>query len=87
MNECTTVSVWGRLGREGSKGLQLSLATYHFLLNCSYLSWQMATATGIEQSTGINPYIKPFLIVSHLVLVSGPISYLLVVYQLFLMDI
>ena len=87
LNECTTVSVWGKLGREGSKGIQLALATYHLLLNCSYLSWQMATATVMEQATGINPYTKPFFIVSHLVLICGPISYLLAVYQLLLMDI
>ena len=87
MGECTTVTVWGRLGREGSKGLQLAVATYHLLLNCSYLGWQMATASAIEQATGVNPYTEPFLMVCRAVLVCGPISYLLVVYQLLLMDI
>ena len=87
MNECTTVTVWSRLGREGSKGLQLASATYHLLLNCSYLSWQMATANAIEQATGANPYTKPFLTVCHVVLACGPVSYLLAVYQLLLMDI
>ena len=87
LNECTTVTVWGKLGREGSKGLLLASTTYHFLLNCSYLSWQMATANTIEQATGVNPYTKPFFTVCHLVLACGPISYLLAVYQLLLMDI
>ena len=87
LNECTTVTVWGKLGREGSKGLQLAVATYHLLVNGSYLSWQMATATAIEQATGIPPYTKPFLMVCYVVLACGPISYLLVVYQLLLMDI
>ena len=87
LNECTTVSVWGKLGREGSKGLQLALATYHLLLNCSYLSWQMATANTFEQATRVNPYTKPFFLVCHVALACGPISYLLTVYQLLLMDI
>ena len=87
LNECTTVSVWGNLGREGSRSLQIGIASYHLLLNCSYLSWQMATATAIEQATGIPPYTKPFLMVCHVVLACGPISYLLAVYQLLLMDI
>ena len=81
------MTVWSKLGREGSKGLQLASATYHLLLNCSYLSWQMATANTIEQGTGVNPYPKPFFTVCHLVLACGPISYLLALYQLLLMDI
>ena len=85
--ECTTMMVWSKLGREGSKGLQLASATYHLLLNCSYLSWQMATANTIEQATRVNPYTKPFFLVCHVALACGPISYLLNVYQLLLMDI
>ena len=87
LNECTTLAVWGSLGREGSKGLQLGVATYHLLINCSYLSWQMAAATAIEQATGVNPYTRPFISVSNVVLACGPISYLLAVYQLLLVDI
>ena len=87
LSECTTVAVWGTLGREGSKGLQLGMATYHFLWNCSYLGWQMVTASAIEHATGVNPYTEPFFMVCHVVLVCGPISYLLALYQLFLRDI
>ena len=88
MSECTTVTVWGRLGMEGSKGLQLSMATYHLLWNCSYLSWQVATGNSIEQTIGVNPYAEsPLLIMYPVVLACGPISYLLAVYQLFVMDI
>ena len=58
-NEFTTVSVWGKLGREGSKGLQLGIATYHLLLNCTYLSWQLAEATKTEQTLGVSDdYIR-----------------------------
>ena len=28
------VTVWGGLGREGSKGIQLAIATYHLLISC-----------------------------------------------------
>ena len=77
----------GQAGQGGQQGLQLASATYHLLLNCSYLSWQMATANTIEQATRVNPYTKPFFLVCHVALACGPISYLLTVYQLFLMDI
>ena len=53
-NEFTTVSVWGKLGREGSKGLQLGIATYHLLLNCTYLSWLLAEATKTEETLGVS---------------------------------
>ena len=53
-NEFTTVSVWGKLGREGSKGLQLGIATYHLLLNCTYLCWQLAEATKTEETFGVS---------------------------------
>ena len=86
MGECTTVTVWGRLGREGSKGLQLAMATYHLLWNLSYLSWQVETATSIEQTIGVNPYEEPFLVLYPVILTCGPISYLLAVYQFFVMD-
>ena len=39
---------------EGSKGLQLVTATYHLLLNCSYLTWQLAEATQTEQTLGVS---------------------------------
>ena len=30
------VTVWGNLGREGSKGIQLAIATYHLLVICRF---------------------------------------------------
>ena len=57
-NEFTTVSVWGSLGREGSKGLQLGIATYHLLLNCGYLSWQLTVAANTKQTLGVRDEIK-----------------------------
>ena len=83
----TLMTLMTFLGREGSKGIQLAVATYHLLINCSYLSWQMSTATSVEQAMGVNPYTRPFFIVCNIVLACGPISYLLAVYQLLLMDI
>ena len=50
-NEFTTVSVWGSLGRERSRGLQLGIATYHLLLNSGYLSWQLTVAANITKQT------------------------------------
>ena len=59
-NEFTTVSVWGSLGRERSKGLQLGIATYHLLLNCSYLSWQLTVAANTKQTLGVRDEIIKF---------------------------
>ena len=47
INECSTVTVWGNLGREGSRGLQLGMATYHVLLNCSYITWQCTLGSSV----------------------------------------
>ena len=31
VGECTTITMWGRLGRQGSRRLQLGMNTYYFL--------------------------------------------------------
>ena len=31
VGECTTITIWGRLGRQGSRRLQLGMNTYYFL--------------------------------------------------------
>ena len=37
--ELTTISVWGNLGRRGSRGLQLGLAVYNLVVNTNYVTW------------------------------------------------
>ena len=37
--ELTTISVWGGLGRSGSRGLQLGLAVYNLVVNTNYVTW------------------------------------------------
>ena len=86
LNECTTVSVWGNLGREGSRRLQIGIASYHLLLNCSYLSWQLAEAGKMEKLTTVNPYSRPFFIVCNGALVCGPVSFILAIYQLIIFN-
>ena len=37
--ECTTITVWGSLGRKRSRGIQLGFATFHLLHNMAFLLW------------------------------------------------
>ena len=37
--ELTTISIWGGLGRQGSRGLQLAVAVYFLVVNTSYVTW------------------------------------------------
>ena len=37
--ELTTISIWGGLGRKGSRGLQMGMATYYLLINGQYIIW------------------------------------------------
>ena len=37
--ELTTISIWGGLGRQGSRGLQLAMAVYFLVVNTSYVTW------------------------------------------------
>ena len=37
--ELTTISIWGGLGRKGSRGLQMGMATYYLLVNGQYIIW------------------------------------------------
>ena len=59
-----------------------AVASYHLLLNCSYLSWQLAEAGKMEKLTTVNPYSRPFFIVCNGALVCGPVSFILAIYQL-----
>ena len=37
--ELTTISIWGDLGRHGSRGLQQGLAVYNLVVNTNYVTW------------------------------------------------
>ena len=37
--ELTTISIWGGLGRRGSRGLQLGVAVYNLVVNTNYVTW------------------------------------------------
>ena len=37
--ELTTISIWGGLGRHGSRGLQQGLAVYNLVVNTNYVTW------------------------------------------------
>ena len=37
--ELTTISIWGGLGRQGSRGLQMGMASYYLVANGHYVIW------------------------------------------------
>ena len=39
LEELTTISIWGGLGRQGSRGLQLGMASYYLVANGHYVIW------------------------------------------------
>ena len=49
----------------------------------SYISWQTSSSSWIVATD----YSESFVYFSHFVLVAGPLSYLLAIYQLFIIDI
>ena len=39
LEELTTISIWGGLGRQGSRGLQMGMASYYLVANGHYVIW------------------------------------------------
>ena len=39
LEELTTISIWGGLGRQGSRGLQLGMASYYLVANGYDIIW------------------------------------------------
>ena len=37
--ELTTVNIWGGLGRQGNRGLQMGMASYYLVANGHYVIW------------------------------------------------
>ena len=37
--ELTTISIWGGLGRQGSRGLQMGMASYYLVANGHFVIW------------------------------------------------
>ena len=52
-------------------------------LYCSYISWQTSRMGWIVE----NEFSENLINFSHFVLISGPLSYLLALYQIFIRDI
>ena len=87
MGECVMMTVWGGLGREGSRGLQQLLATWHLVLNTSYISWIQANNYTSIQQLGFNVYSENFVSFCDFVTICGFASYVLAVGQIFIKDI
>lgn len=98
--ELTTISIWGKRGREGSRNVQLFMATYLLILNSVFLVWVLLdhTADTFVHSLGgpfnpagtSKPVLSPGLNKSLLPLVilcfiCGLLSYPLHLLQLFYM--
>ena len=87
MGECVTITVWGGLGREGSRGLQQLLATWHLVFNTSYISWIQANNYTSIQQLGLNVYSENLVSFCDFITICGVASYILAVGQIFIKDI
>ena len=57
--ELTTISIWGNRGREGSRKIQLFMATYLLILNCGFLIWVLVDHTAVTFVTSLGGPFNP----------------------------
>ena len=88
--ELTTISIWGGLGRRGSRGLQLALAVYNLVVNTNYVTWlyfdyYSRLQAGEEFTLWQNLLLgKAFPIYCIVINASGIIAYILALFQIIL---
>jgi hypothetical protein len=88
MGECTTINVWGDLGKEGSRVIQLGFATVYLCHNITYITWIQFENYKQIQVNGFNMWqtLDMEIIFSEFcffIMFCGVVSYLLSVCQLF----
>ena len=88
--ELTTISIWGSLGRRGSRGLQLAVAVYNLVVNTNYVTWlyfdyYSRLQAGEEFTLWQNLLLgKAFPIYCIVINASGIIAYILALLQVIL---
>ena len=87
IGEGTTIAVWGNLGRQGSRNIQLIFAVYHLIYNVLYLVWVIndiattsITGFSLWEALGFNNILLTF---SCLTICSGLFSFILLIYQIY----
>ena len=87
LSECNTISVWGSLGRRGSRLPQMIINTWFLLHNLIYISLVLASTSTQDEEIGtmgkveLVPEMFPYFCVA--LMVTGVLSYCLAVYQIF----
>ena len=88
--ELTTISIWGGLGRQGSRGLQLALAVYYLVVNCNYVTWlyfdyYSRLQAGEEFTLWQNLLLgEAFPLYCIVITASGIVGYIIALLQIFL---
>ena len=88
--ELTTISIWGRLGRQGSRRLQLAVAVYFLLVNSSYVTWlYFDYCSRLQAGEGFTMWqhlllADAFPVYCISVTACGIVAYLLALVQIFL---
>ena len=87
--ELTTISVWGGLGRRGSRGLQLALAVYNLVVNTNYVTWlyfdfYSRLQAGEEFTLWQNIQLgEAFPVYCITITACGIVAYILAIFQIF----
>ena len=90
LGECTTITVWEKLGRENSRGVQMGTAVFFLIKNSIHIYWlyfeyykclQAGGIFSMWQTLGMESAFPNYCI---FVLFSGMTSYLLAFYQVYL---
>ena len=79
IGEAFTITVWGKSGREGSRGLQLGMAVYHLVLHTVAAIAVFSTIPTHRE----NVFLTTFSLTS---VGCGWIAFLLFIFQIFLSD-
>ena len=88
--ELTTISIWGGLGRKGSRGLQMGMATYYLLVNGQYIIWLYFNFySRLQAGEGITLWQnlllgEAFPMYCRVILASGIVGYILALFQIIL---
>ena len=87
--ELTTISIWGGLGRQGSRGLQLGVAVYNLVVNTNYVTWLYfdyynRLQAGEEFTLWQNIQLgEAFPVYCNTITACGIVAYILAIFQIF----
>ena len=85
LGEGISISMWGNLGRLRSRGPQMALATYHLLMNTTFLVLAVWETGGLGNLSdwSLSDLGDSFSHQCNLIILSGLVSYFLSLYLVF----